>query len=227
METLYLCFMAGGAVLPIISAIGGALGGHSDIDANADVHADIHADVHTDMHIDHHIDIGGHHHIDIGHHDGDVGGHSGDIDSHLDSGLAIGLIPTSFIALSALSLVFGTVGELMTIGNKGKILTLVVALVSGYLASVIVQSTIKTLKRLQVRNYGVKENEVLAYDGTIIDTILPGAIGSVSFTTLKGVMVSFPARCVDKEAKVQAGKVVVVKELVDGICYVELKNKYE
>jgi hypothetical protein len=65
------------------------------------------------------------------------------------------------------------------------------------------------------------------YDGKVVDTILPGQLGTVSFTTLKNISVSYPARCVDKDLKLSTGKIVKLTELREGIAIVEPKNKYE
>ena len=115
----------------------------------------------------------------------------------------------------------------MSYSEKGKIITFIVALFTGYIASVIVQTIVKTLKKIQKRNYGIDENELLLYDGKVVDTILPGQLGTVSFTTLKDILVSYPARCSDEGLKLETGKIVKAKEIKNGIFIVEPKNKYE
>jgi len=68
---------------------------------------------------------------------------------------------------------------------------------------------------------------LLLYDGKIVDTILPGQLGSVSFTTLSNVLVTYPARCADESLKLASGKVVKVIDKKNGVFIVEPKNKYE
>jgi ammonia channel protein AmtB len=131
------------------------------------------------------------------------------------------------MALSALAITFGAVGGVMTSTGKGKIITFVAAVISGYIASVIVQTIVKSLKKIQKRSDGIDENELLLYDGKIVDTILPGLLGTVSFDTLQNIKVSYPARCIDVNAKLETGKVVKAIEFKDGIFIVESKNKYE
>lgn len=115
----------------------------------------------------------------------------------------------------------------MTYTGKGRTITIVAAVIAGYLASVIVQTIMKTLKRAQRRNEGVDENELLLYDGKVVDTILPGQLGTVSFTTLNNVLISYPARCADEKLKLETGRIVTVAEKKNGIFIVEPKNKYE
>ncbi len=211
MITIYLCFLAGGAVLPFISFILGSLSDGIDTDVNADV--DMHADVDMGTDIDTHVDIDTHADIDTG--------------TDVNTIFSIGLIPTSLMSLSALAITFGAVGGIMSYNEKGKGITLVAAMIAGYIASVIVQTIIKTLKKVQNNSYVIDENELLLYDGKIVDTILPGQLGTVSFTTLKNVMVSYPAKCIDTDIRLQTGKIVKVVELKNGIVIVEAKNKYE
>ncbi len=234
MLTFYLCFLAGGAVLPVFNYVIGFLsngfGGdmHGDIDSNADFHGDIHTDLHGDIHTDLHSDL--HHDIHLDHHLGDV--HGGNASAPTDANgdgsfLSIGLIPTSLLSLSAFAVVFGTSGALMTLSEWNFIVTLLLSAGVGYLMAVIIQTIINSLKKAQTINSGISENELALYDGKIVDTILPGQYGTVSFSTLKNVLVSYPAKCADENIKLEAGKIVAVKEFKNGIFIVEPKNKYE
>lgn len=207
MMTMYLCFLAGGAVLPFLSFFLGFMDGGADTDISADINSDL--DLDADMEMD--LDAGP------------------DLDTGVGTGsvLSIGLLPTSLLSISALAITFGAVGGVMTSTGKGKISTLIVALVVGYVVSVMVQTIIKTLKRLQTRSSGLNESELLLYDGKVVDTILPGQLGTVSFSTLKNVLVSYPARCSDSNIKLEAGRIVKAVEFIDGVFIVEPKNKYE
>lgn len=210
MVTIYLCFLAGGAVLPFLNILLGSLSGGSD----------------TDIDMDTDLDVGG----ELG--DGldmEAGSDplSGGSDLDVGSALSIGLLPTSLMSLSALAITFGAVGSVMTLTGSNSLLTFVVAAITGYITAVVVQTLIKTLKRIQKRNYGINENELLMYDGKVIDTILPGQLGTVSFYTLKHVHVSYPARCADEQLKLEAGRIVKALEVTNGIVMVEPKNKYE
>lgn len=235
MLTMYLCFLAGGLVLPVISTIAGVLGGGADADADVDVDLDLDADMDVDFDLDADMDVG----LDADL-DGDmeiitevVAGKTMDLEAKLgvdpisESALSIGLIPSSLMSLSALAIFFGATGSIMLYKGRGKVITFLVSLVIGYFASVIVQTIVKTLKKLQVRHYGIHENELLLYDGKVVDTILPGQLGTVSFRTLKNVLVSYPARCSDDSLRLEAGKIVRAIEIKDGIVIVEPKNKYE
>ena len=204
MVTVYLCFLAGGAVLPFLNVLFGSLSSGSDVDIDTDL------DVDTDL-------------------DADVGIDLAADSPEIDAGLALsfGLFPTSLMSLSALAITFGAVGSVMTLLGRGNILTFVVAAITGYIMAVIVQTIIKTLKKIQKRNYGINENELLMYDGKVVDTILPGQLGTVSFYTLKDVHVSYPARCSDQQLKLEAGRPVKALEINNGIFTVEPKNKYE
>lgn len=191
MFIFYLCFLAGGMVLPIISAIAGFINGGVDTEVSPD----------TDVEVD--------------------------VDSTGNGLLEIAFLPTSLMALSALGITFGAVGSIMSYADRSSVLTFIVALISGYFASVVIQTIMKSLKKVQTRYYGINENELMLYDGKIVDTILPGQLGTVSFTTLKNVSVSYPARCFDQTLKLQTGRIVKPTEFKDGIVIVKPKNKYE
>ncbi len=208
MVTIYLCFLAGGAVLPLLSVIFGSLSNGPDVDADVEIDADLNVDTDVDAEVV-------------------MGTMADGPEFDTGMGLSIGFLPTSLMSLSALAITFGAVGSVMTMLGRGNILTLVVAAITGYIAAVIVQTIIKTLKKIQKRHYGINENELLMYDGKVVDTILPGQLGTVSFNTLKDVHVSYPARCTDGQLKLETGRLVKALEVNNGIFTVEPKNKYE
>ncbi|MDF2908993.1 MAG: hypothetical protein K0R34_4314 [Herbinix sp.] len=216
MVTIYLCFLAGGAVLPFLSVILGSLGGGSDVDADIGVDTDLDLDTDFDTDFDTDLDA-----------DAVMGSATDGLELDTGSGLSVGLLPTSLMSLSALAIMFGAVGSIMTMIGRGTILTFVVAAITGYIAAVIVQTIIKTLKKIQKRNYGINENELLMYDGKVVETILPGQLGTVSFNTLKDVHVSYPSRCSDEKLRLETGRIVKALEVNNGIFIVEPKNKYE
>lgn len=231
MMTVYLCFLAGGAVLPLISFVFGFLGHGTDVDSGMDFDAapDLHMDIPPSMDVDVSMDAdtgfgtAGHSDLDLS----TAAGIDGDPGQGIHSMLALGLLPASSMALSTLAIVLGMIGSIMTYKGVAGIITLPVAIAAGYVAAVIVQSFIKTLRRIQVDNTGIDEKELILYDGTVVDTILPGQLGTVSFLTLKNIRVSYPAKCVDEEIRLPAGRVVRVVEKRNGIFIVEPKNKYE
>lgn len=228
MLTVYICFLAGGAVIPLFNSIMGFLshGFDTHMDGDMSSGADLHSHIGFEHDISGHLadghDIAGH----IGG-DGDTGTNMDSMDAGTGSVFSLGLLPTSLLSLSAFAVTFGASGALMTIGNLMFILTLVLAAVIGYISLVIVQTIINTLKKAQTVNGCVDEQELLLYDGRIVDTILPGQYGTVSFVTLHKERVSYPAKCSDKSLKLETGKIVKVKEFTNGIFIVEPKNKYE
>lgn len=221
MMTVYLCFLAGGAVLPFLSFAFGFLGNGSDVDTGTDFDASV--DVDMDADLDGSLDAAFHSDVSTGTADG----LEGDSIQGTNSILALGLLPTSAMALSTWAIVFGAVGSIMTYKGVVETITLIVSIIIGYVASVIVQSFIRTLKRIQVEHTGIDEQELLLYEGTVVDTILPGQLGTVSFVTLKNIRVSYPARCADEDMRLPTGRVVKVIEIKNGIFIVEPKNKYE
>lgn len=216
MLTVYLCFLAGGVVFPFISFIFGFLNNDVDTDLNADPGAD--ADLGTDTAMDMGADM-----------DTEADTAIPEINAPTDTGsiVSFGLIPTSLMSVSSLAITFGAVGGVMTFAGAGKIITFAVSVFAGYLASVVVQTIIKSLKKAQTRSYGINENELLLYEGTVVDTILPGQLGSVSFVTLKNVRVTYPAKCVSEGLRLETGRVVKAVEIKNGVFVVEPKNKYE
>lgn len=231
MLTVYLCFLAGGAVLPLVSFIAGTFGSGADTDVDMDINTDINVDTDLGMDVDTGLDA------DSGlgtgpegsaEHGMNLGGDTGlGVHSASDSLISVGFLPTSLMSVSSLAITFGAVGSIMTFADKGRVITFAIAVLAGYLASVVVQSIIKSLKKAQTRSSGLDENELLLYDGTIIDAVLPGQLGSVSFVTLKDVRVSYPAKCADEALKLESGRIVRVKEIKNGVFIVEPKNKYE
>lgn len=236
MLTLYICFLAGGAVLPVTSFILGFINNltdtdvdvDTDIDADTDLDLDMDADIDTDIDTDISPDLGGDADLDLN--------SDADVDTDMDmvvgseligSAFSLALYPTSLMSLSALAIVFGAIGSIMTLTGKGAILSFIVAVISGYLASITVQTILKTLKRVQTRNSAINEKELMLYDGKVVDTILPGQMGSVSFVSLSNIRVNYPARCADESLKLSTGRAVKVKEIKNGIMIVEPKNKYE
>lgn len=219
MLTLYICFLAGGAVLPLISFLMGFINNlmDADVDLDTDIDADTDFDLDTDPDFDADTDISPDTDIDV----------DANIDSDINSGLSIAFFPSSLMSLSALAIVFGAVGSVMTLKAKGAVLTFIIAALSGYIASITVQSILKTLKKVQKRNSTINENELMLYDGKVVETILPGKIGSVSFVSLSNIRVTYPAKCSDDRLRLATGRAVKVKEIKDGIVIVEPKNKYE
>lgn len=230
MLTLYICFLAGGAVLPITSFLFGLINNFmdADLDVDADFDGDVDAvdlDVNTGPDFDAELDSA----LDL---EADS-----DIDTDIDSGvnvvsaansaLSIALYPSSLMSISTLAIVFGAIGSIMTMKGRGELITFIIAALLGYLASIIVQSILKTLKRVQTRNGTINENELMLYDGKVVDTILPGQTGSVSFVSLSNIRVTYPAKCADESLRLAAGRTVRVKEIKNGIVIVEPKNKYE
>lgn len=227
MLTVYLCFLAGGAVLPLVSFLMGFLSNFFDADVDVDtgLDTDTDFDLDTDLELDTDLDYDADIEINT---DADIDTDL-DIGSELDFGSAfsIALYPTSLMSLATLAIIFGAVGAVMTLTGKGAIFAFVLAVILGYLASIAVQSILKTLKKLQTRNSAFNERELMLYDGTVVDTILPGQIGSVSFVSLSNIRVNYPAKCSDDSLRLVTGKAVKVKEIKDGIIIVEPKNKYE
>ncbi len=216
MVTFYLCFLAGGAVLPFLNIIFGSLSGGADTDIDLDTSIEVDTDIDVDADLGDGLDM-----------ETDPGSLSEGPDIDTGSALSIGFFPSSLMSLSALAIIFGAVGSVMTLTGRGSILTFVVAAISGYITAVVVQTIIKSLKNIQKRNYGINENELLMYDGKVIDTILPGQLGTVSFNTMKDVHVSYPARCADRQLRLETGRLVKALEVSNGIFTVEPKNKYE
>ncbi len=209
MLTVYLCFFAGGLVLPFVSFLTGFLSDGMDTDTGMDADSDI--DVSHDVSVDTATAADAGTNMTVG----------------TESLFSIGLLPTSLLSISALAIFFGATGALMTFAHRGKLLTFLLAVIFGYLACVVVQTMIKSLKKVQRGNSGIDENELLLYDGKIVDTVLPGQLGSVSFITLKNQRVSYPARCGDDSLTLKSGRIVRAKEFRDGVFIVEPKNKYE
>lgn len=141
----------------------------------------------------------------------------------LDIGdVQLSLLPLSINSICAGLLVFGGIGYLMQKGSVMGILWInVIAVASGYLVAVIVQTMIRQLKRVEHPAY--KEEELLLSDAKVINRIPADGLGSVSIELPGSSSVSYPAKSYNQQMIPQNTMVEVV-EIQGGIVVARPKD---
>lgn len=143
----------------------------------------------------------------------EVDGFDGDIDG-LDFGfdLPLGDVCICFLPLSVHSictglLLFGVMGKILD-GTLSPWLLLLIALIVGYCGAVVIQSLIRTLKRVEHTTYS--KDQLLLFDGHIVNTVVAGGFGSVSVSTMDGITRSFPAKAENPTQVIRQGTQVTI-----------------
>ncbi len=154
--------------------------------------------------------------------DGDIDG----LDFGLDVDLPVGDICISFLPLSIHSictgmLLFGVMGKILN-GTLNPWAVLAIALVIGYCAAVVIQSLIRTLKRVEHTTYS--KDQLLLAEGHIVNTVVAGGYGSVSISTMDGITRSFPARAENPTQVIRQGTDVVIVSFDGNTAIVKKKD---
>lgn len=139
-----------------------------------------------------------------------------DLDLHMGAGdIEISILPTSFMSLCALILVFGGAGRLL-MNRLSTPLCIVISLVFGYIAAFIIQNMIKKLK--SIKHEACHNEEILTLVGTVVNTILPNQLGTVSFDVKAG-KITYVAKT-DPDLCIKQGSRVVPLRFEDKILLV-------
>lgn len=127
---------------------------------------------------------------------------------HLDFGgdFYIDFLPLSVNSLCLWALLFGAIGLLLE-HRLAFIWIIVIGVGIGYIAAVVLQSSISRLKK--VENYAADKDEVLLREGTVSNRIPENGVGAVSIQMSSGSNVSYPARSFDGHAINQDVKVKI------------------
>lgn len=140
----------------------------------------------------------------------------------LDIGNAsICFLPFSVQSICAGLLVFGAIGKMLL--HKGLTFCLVVAIVLGYLVSVIVQTMIQKLKNIEHTTYS--KEQLLLFDAKVINTIKAGKFGSISITTLDGITTNYPAKAKDPLVEIRQDRKVQVLFFEKNVAIVEVSEE--
>lgn len=159
--------------------------------------------------------------------DGLLDGISGALEGlHIDVSINIGgtglcLLPLSIQSICAGLLVFGATG-MMLIDGKNRVLCNIIAIAFGYLVSIIVQTLIRKLKKIENTTYST--DELLLFDAKVVNTIVVGGFGSVSITTLDGITSSYPAKAKDPTLSIHQDTKVRVLYFEKNIAIVEVAD---
>lgn len=135
---------------------------------------------------------------------------------HADADFDFAFLPLSGVSICAGLIAFGGLGLL--IRNPW------LAAACGYLAAMAVQTVIRKLKK--VKNEAMEREELYLCDGLIINTVLPGGLGSVEFDNIKGISTTFVCRSVNKEEKLKQNTIVKLVEFDGEIAVVKRKNEF-
>lgn len=136
-------------------------------------------------------------------------------------GIDFCILPFSLQCLSAGAVIFGGVGKIMYNGHN-LILVNAVAGVSGYLVAVMFQSLIHKLKKIENTTYA--KEDLLLFDGKVINSIMKGGYGSVSVTTFDGITTKYPAKALNKEDYIKQDTIVRIDHFDKNIAYVKVKE---
>ncbi len=137
--------------------------------------------------------------------------------------VSISLLPASGASICVFLLLFGSAGKLLLFLEINPWLVLSMAVLIGYVCSILVQNLL--INRLkQIRMEPNKREEFIGRIGKVLITILPGTTGSVSFTTKTG-RITYPAKT-DGLESLQQG-ISVRAERFDGNILIVTKLKTE
>lgn len=119
----------------------------------------------------------------------------------------VSFLPFSIHSICTGILIYGTIGKLIFNGSN-IILSNVIAGICGYVSAVAIQTLIQKLKKVEHRTYSV--DELLLYDGKVVNTIIPGGFGSISVTTFDGITSTYPAKADGNKIEIKSGTVVEI-----------------
>lgn len=166
LSTLYICFIVGGFVIPVINVAAGALGGVFHLgDVDIDVDADMDLDVDSDL----------------------------DLSTDAATpGASHNPIPVNLMTLSFAAVVFGAVGRL-TLGRMGVLSGLVVSVVCGMAAGALLgRLVVLPLKRNRANATSFRR--LRGTEGVVKLEIRDDFIGTISIPSATGSLVTYSAR---------------------------------
>lgn len=155
------------------------------------------------------------------------------LDIDFDPSIDIGdntfcLMPFSVQSICAGLLIYGTIGKMVYNGYNGVTVNIIGA-AAGYLAAIAVQTLIRRLKKVEHTTY--PKEQLLLYDGKVVNTILKGGFGSVSITTLDGITGVYPAKAENEQEAIRQGTIVSIVRFDKNVMIVKVKDelikKYE
>lgn len=133
----------------------------------------------------------------------------------------ISFLPFSIHSICAGLLLYGTIGRLIFNGLN-VVSSNIIAGICGYVAAVVIQTLIQKLKKVEHRTYAT--DELLLYEGKVINKIIKGGFGSISITTLDGITLNYPAKAEDRETEIKSGTVVEIVFFSKNIAIVREKD---
>lgn len=146
-------------------------------------------------------------------------GLSGAFEAALNADINLDLF---FLPISGVSLCSG----LITFGGIGLILyNPWLAGICAYIAAMIVHTIVRRLKA--VKNESMDREELYLCDGKIINTVLPGGLGTVEFDNIKGMSASFACKTADREETLKQNTVVVLVDFEGEIALVKKKDTFD
>lgn len=130
-------------------------------------------------------------------------------------------VDLAFLPLSGVSICAG----LITFGGCGLLIHNVwIALACGYGVAMLVQTGIRRLKK--VKNEAMDRSELYFCDAKIINTVLPGGLGTVEFDNIKGTATTFVCRSEDRTEQLKQNTEVVLVDFDGEVAIVKKKNDF-
>lgn len=135
-----------------------------------------------------------------------LGGLLDGLDVGSDLSLEIGdtcvsLLPFSVHSISAALLGFGAVGQLVYRGDN-LVFTNIIAVFSGYVLAVLIQTLIQKLKSTEHSTYSTEQ--LLLFEAKVVNTIVEGGFGSICIRTPDGVSRTYPAKAENRSLRIKA-----------------------
>lgn len=130
-------------------------------------------------------------------------------------------VDLDFLPLSGVSICTG----LIAFGGIGLLFNhVIIAIAAAYAAAMVIQTIIRRLKR--VENEAMSREELYLCDGKIINTVLPGGLGTVEFDNIKGIATTFVCRNTNTKEELKQNTAVKLVEFDGEVAVVRRKDEF-
>lgn len=138
----------------------------------------------------------------------------GFMEADFDVNIDLAFLPLSGVSICTGLITFGGVGYLSRNPWFGG--------AAAYIAAMIIYTIIRRLKK--VKNESMDREELYLCDGKVINTVLPGGLGTVEFDNIKGVSTTYVCRAEDKTMQLKQNTEVVLVDFDGEVAIVRRKD---
>lgn len=135
---------------------------------------------------------------------------------NFDVNFELNFLPLSGVSICTGLIAFGGIGLLFS--------NVIAAAVIGYAAAMAIQTMIRRLKR--VKNEAMNREELYLCDGKIINTVLPGGMGTVEFDNIKGISTTFVCKSKDSAEELKQNTQVKLSGFDGEVAIVRRKDEF-